>query len=196
MGFVSCHPAAISCRLGLQIPLLWLLHEVNWHMVLAAPSLTESSQGRPHGSCAPKTLIGKKDERKGAEVLVLYGLDAEEPSAGCGECSPRSSARAGELSTLLFPLPHFPGWDWGTLESPPSLGCVFEGYWKSTYLGQELRLASMAMVVGSEWVSRDREYLRIRDTQTPVWSRRSLLLYQHISPKERQEIIWETEDHI
>lgn len=125
----------------------------------------------------------KRQKEKELKCWCFMVCSQRSPSAGRGECSPRSSARWGELSPLsfsLFLVEH--------LESPPSLGYAFKGYWKSTYLGQELGLSSMAMVVGvSEWVSRDREYLRIRDTPTPVWSRRSLLRYQHISPKERQE---------
>lgn len=196
MGFVSCHPAAISCRLGLQIPLLWLLHEVNWHMVLAAPSLTESSQGRPHGSCAPKTLIGKKDKRKRSWSAGALWFGCRGALSRMWGVQPKELCQGRRALHSPFPSSTFSWLRQRNTGITSSLGCVFEGYWKSTYLGQELRLASMAMVVGSEWVSRDREHLRIRDTQTPVWSRRSLLLYQHISPKERQEIIWETEDHI
>lgn len=157
---------------------------------------TETWAG-PVGAVLPKRWLEKKTKGEGAEVLVLHGLYAEEPSAGCGECSPRSSARWGELSTLLFPLSGSAGWAWGTpgITSLPGLCC-----WrllKEHLSGARTERGFMAMVLGgSEWASRDREYLRIRDTQTPVWSRRSPLHYQHISPKERQEIIWETEDHV
>lgn len=191
-------PADWDCKSSPQ----WLLHEVNWHMVLAAPSLTDIGLGRPHGSRAPETLIGgkkKKTKRKRSwSAGALWFVSRAAPQQDVGNAA--QGALPGEESSLLsFSLSHlFLVEPEEHLESLPSLGyCTFKGYWKSTYLGQESSLSSMAVVGGVPELSvQGQEYLRIRDTQTPVWSRRSLLRYQHVLPKERQEISWETEDHI
>lgn len=196
------HPAAISCRLGLQIPPVtppWgeLAHgfgssKPDRHWPGQAPR-------EPRSRNADWGEKRKRQKGKGAEVLVLYGLYAEALSRTWG-VQPKELCQVRRALHSPFPSSTFSWWSlrntWSHL--PPWAATLLKViYWKSTYLGQESSLSSMAMVVGgSEWVSRDREYLRIRDTQTPVWSRRSLLCYQHILPKERQEIIWETEDHI
>lgn len=99
VGFVSCHPAAISCRLGLQIPLPGTPPQELAHgFGSSKPDKTEARAG-------PETLMGKNTKGKGAEVLVLCGLDPEEPSAGRGKCSP------GQESSPLFffPFSCFPG---------------------------------------------------------------------------------------
>lgn len=197
------HPAAISCRLGLQIPpcdssMRWI---GTWFWQLQAWQTL--AWAGPMGAALPKRWLGEKKKRqkgKGAEVLVLYGLYPEEPLSRTWGVQPKELCQVRRALRSAFPSSIF---SWLSLRNtwshlPPWATTLLKViYWKSTYLGQESSLSSMAMVVGgSEWVSRDREYLRIRDTQTPVWSRRSLLCYQHILPKERQEIIWETEDHI
>lgn len=207
MGLVSCHPAAISsCCYFLQTgtanptcdsSMRWI---GTWFWQLQAWQTL--AWAGPTGAALPKRWLGEKRKRqkgKGAEVLVLYGLYAEALSRTWG-VQPKELCQVRRALHSPFPSSTFSWWSlrntWSHL--PPWAATLLKViYWKSTYLGQESSLSSMAMVVGgSEWVSRDREYLRIRDTQTPVWSRRSLLCYQHILPKERQEIIWETEDHI
>lgn len=187
-------PADWDCK----FPPPWLLHEKNWHMVLAAPSLTRQRPGQAPREPRSRNTDGEKDKRRRSwSAGALWVVSRAAPQQDMGSAA-QGALPAEESSPLSFSLFHvFLVEPEEHLESPPSLGYAFKGYWKSTYLGQESTLSSMAMVVGdSEWQSRDREYLRIRDTQTPVWSRRSLLRYQHILPKEGQEIIWETEDHI
>lgn len=148
-------PADWDCK----SPPPWLLHEKNWHMVLAAPSLTDSGPGRPRGSRAPETPMGRKTKGEGAEVLVLYGLYPEQPLSRTWGVQPKELCQVRRALHFSFSLFHiFLVEPEEQLESPPSLGYAFKGYWKSTYLGQESSLSSMTMVVGvSEWESRDRE---------------------------------------
>lgn len=126
------HPAAIYfLQIGAANPPLWLLHEVNWHMVLAAPSLTDAGLGRPRGSRAPETLMGKKIKDKKEKELKCWCFMVRmqrSPSAGWGSAA--QAALPGEESSPLSSLFHiFLAEPEEHLESPPSLAChTFKGY--------------------------------------------------------------------
>lgn len=73
-----------------------------------------AAQAGPTGAALPKRWLGKKKKDKKEKELKCWCFVVciqRSPSAGQGENSPRSSARWGELSTLLFPLP---AGAWGT----------------------------------------------------------------------------------
>lgn len=83
---------------------------------------TEARAG-PTGAALPKRWLGKRQKEKELKCWCFMVCIQRSPSAGHGERSPRSSARWRELSTLLFPLPRFPGWAQGTpgISSLPGL---------------------------------------------------------------------------
>lgn len=198
----SCHRNKTRepemCRWDLS-PAILLLFPADWDCKSPLP-VTDSSMRRigtwfwqlqawqTAARAGPENTDGgeKTKRRRSSSAGALWFVSRAAPQQDGG------SAAQGALPevrrALHFPFPsstfscsslrntwnHLPPWV-----------MLFKGYWKSTYLGQESSLSSMAVVVGgSEWESRDREYLRIWDTQTPVWSRRSLLGYLHILPKE------------
>lgn len=153
-------PADWDCKSSPQ----WLLHEVNWHMVLAAPSLTDIGLGRPHGSRAPETLIGGKKKRqkgKGAEVLVLYGLYPEQNpnSKWMGGMQPKELCQVRRALHSPFPSPTF---SWLSLRNtwshlPPWATALLKGTGRALIWGKNrVCLPWLWWVVFQNWVSRDR----------------------------------------
>lgn len=150
------HPAAISCRLGLQIPpcdssMRWI---GTWFWQLQAWQTL--AWAGPTGAALPKRWLGEKRKRqkgKGAEVLVLYGLYAEEPLSRTWGVQPKELCQVRRALRSPFPSSTF---SWLSLRNtwshlPPWAATLLKViYWKSTYLGQEWSLSSMAMVVQNE----------------------------------------------
>lgn len=187
---------------GIANPPLWLFHEVNWHMVLAAPSLTDTGLGRPHGSRAPKTLIGEKKKKKtkrkrswSAGALWFVSRGAPQPVGSAAQ----GALPGEESSALSFSLFHvFLVEPEEHLESSPSLGYhTLKGYERALIWGKNrvcppwpwwLVLQNECPETGNIWELGITKHLCGPGD-----------LYSAISTscqRKRQEIIWETEDHI
>lgn len=196
------HPAAISCRLGLQIPpcdssMRWI---GTWFWQLQAWQTL--AWAGPTGAALPKRWLGGKKKKKtkrkrswSAGALWFVSRGAPQPVGSAAQ----GALPGEESSALSFSLFHvFLVEPEEHLESSPSLGYqTLKGYERALIWGKNrvcppwpwwLVLQNECPETGNIW-----ELGRTKHLCGPGD------LYSAISTscqRKRQEIIWETEDHI
>lgn len=195
MGLVSCHPAAISCRLGLQISshcdssVRWI---GTWFWQLQAWQTV--AWAGPTGATLPKRWLGKKkDKRKrnwSAGALWFVARGAPQQDVG----SAAQGALPGEESSLHSPF--LSSW-WNTWNHLPPWATLS-------------KVTERALIWGKNWVCLPWPWWLVFQNECPetgnIWELGIPQhpcgpgdLYSAISTSRQRKdrkIIWETEDHI